>query len=276
MKTETGGNAMEVGGNMKRSITITVLVVMVSLLAGFGGGLAAPHVSTARKHRPVAALAAFKQVPCSSSVGKLTVYGTGKASATPNEFNIMISVDESGSTAASALSADNSKTASLVSVLQGAGVPSTGIKTTNFSLNPSYNYKGVLTGYSVSNDITAKLSSLSTAGSVIDAAQAAIGNAGSLQSLGFAVSNEIALQSQARASAVHAAEVQAQSMANAAGEKLAGICSVSDANSAPNPYPVYAMNTTMQAAAHAAPSVPLEAGSQQVSVQVKVVYGLVP
>ena len=256
---------------MKKSILAVILVVIVSLLAGFGGGLVAPHVSAATKSKPSTSLAAFKLAPCSSNTGRLTVYGSGKASATPDEFNIMISVNESGSTAASALSADNSKTADLVSVLKGAGVPAANIKTTNFSLNPQYTYKGILTGYSVSNDITAKLTSLSTAGSVIDAAQAAIGNAGSLQSLGFSVSNEMALQSQARASAVRDAKVQAQAMALAAGEKIAGICSLSDVSSTPNqPHPVVDAMPT----ANAVSSVPLEAGTQQVSVQVKVVYGL--
>ncbi|MHB8263046.1 MAG: SIMPL domain-containing protein [Acidimicrobiales bacterium] len=255
---------------MKKSVLIAVLVLAVSLLAGFGGGLVATRTSAVHEHKPGTSLAAFKLVPCSSNTGKLTVYGTGKASATPDEFNIMISVHESGSTAASALSADNSKTANLVSVLKGAGVLPTDIKTTNFSLNPQYTYKGVLTGYSVSNDITAKLTSLSTAGSVIDAAQAAVGNAGSLQSLGFAVLNETALQSQARASAVRDAKVQAQAMALAAGEKIAGICSLSDVNSTPDQ--PYFNGAAMATSAH---SVPLEAGTQQVSVKVKVVYGLV-
>ncbi|MCL5947591.1 MAG: SIMPL domain-containing protein [Actinobacteria bacterium] len=257
---------------MKKYIFMVVLVVAVSLVAGFLGGSITPHISNATK-KPLTSLAAFKLVPCSSNTGKLTVDGTGKASATPDEFNIMISVNESGSTAASALSADNSKTANLVSVLKGAGVPPANIKTTNFTLNPQYTYKGVLTGYSVSNDISAKLVSLPTAGSVIDAAQAAVGNAGSLQSLGFAVSNETALQSQARASAVRDAKVQAQAMALAAGERIAGICSLSDVSSTPyQPYPEAFNGAAMAANAH---SIPLEAGTQQVSVTVKVVYGLV-
>ena len=116
-----------------------------------------------------------------------------------------------------------------------------------------------------------KITNLPSAGTVIDQAENSIGNAGTIQSIYFSVSDTSLLQGQAKANAVSQANSEAQAMATAAGEKITGVCSISD--SAPTPiYPIdfgaaaKSMNSSSQ--------VPLQAGTQSLTDQVTVIYGL--
>jgi hypothetical protein len=181
-------------------------------------------------------------------------------------------------TANEALADDNTKAAAVTAGLALGGVKSKDVQTSDLSINPQYNSHGEITGYQVSNTLTAVIRNFSTAGSVIDSIAGAGGNSTQINSLNFSVEDTRGLEDQARTDAVHQAVSHARSMAVAADERLGPVCSLTDQTQTGFNYP---QNFANQAAAGVTPSkasstVPLEPGSQQETAQVSMVYALVP
>ncbi len=252
---------------MKSKIIIAVAFIVVATVFSILG----TEVFSSKQPQKVV-LASFTTTGCTSNIAKITVNATGSAAGTPDTINVLISINESAGSAAAALASDNSQTSTVISSLTSLGVVSSDIQTTNFSLSPTYNSKFQITGYSASNNISVKITNLANAGNIIDQAENSIGNAGSIQSIYFSVSNTSNLQASAKANAVVLANSEAQAMADAAGEHISGICSIADQSSSPNFYP-YALGS-LNFAANSAATVPLEPGTQTVTDQLTVVFGL--
>lgn len=208
---------------------------------------------------------------CGSGAPTLTVRGTGMATGTPDLLTLTLAVDVTGPTAQTALSQDNATTSSVIGALTGGGVASKRIQTTGLSIQPSYDTKGVLTGYSVRNSVVAKLHDFTTAGAVIDAAAGAAGNAVRIDSLTFSIRDPRGIEDQARQDAVHQAVSHAATMAAAAGERLGRVCSLNDQSSMSLPPNG---GFAAEGSPASAPAVPLQPGTQQASAQVRLVYAL--
>jgi hypothetical protein len=186
---------------------------------------------------------------------------------------VSVDIDVTDPNARASLVDDNTKASAVTAVLKQGGVPSKDIQTSNVSIQPNYTPTGVVSGYEMTNTITAKVRNFSTAGSVLDSLTAAAGNAAHIDSLSFSIDDPSKIEDTARTDAVHQAVSHARSMAQAAGERLGPVCSLSDDST-----PSYAVPGPMQFAASAAidrAAVPLQAGSQQVSAQITLVYALV-
>ncbi len=243
---------------------VAALVLLAAALAAVATGLVGGGGTSAA--------GAGADPRCGSGAPELTVHGTGIATGTPDLLTLSLAVSASGSSAQAALSSDNSSTAAVVDALTQGGVAKADIQTTGLSIQPSYDKTGTLTGYSVSNSVVAKIHDFTTAGSVIDAAAGAAGNAVRIDSLSFSIQDPRGVQDQARQDAVHQAVSHAATMAAAAGERLGPVCSLTDNTSLSGP-----TNDGDFAAAGrvaATPPVPLEAGTQQASAQVTLVYAL--
>jgi uncharacterized protein len=253
-------------GRTGRAVLVGGVVVALAV-GGVGLGLAASQ-------SPGAPLAqASPSALCASSAPKLTVAGSGLASATPNLLTVAIDINVTGSGAQVSLTDDSSRAGAVTAVLEPGGVAAQDIQTSDVSLQPQYSLTGAVTGYQMSNTITAKLRDFTTAGSILDQLASAGGNATRIDSLTFSIADPRSIEDQARTDAVHQAVSHAQSMARAAGERLGPVCSMSDQSSAT--FPQY--NTFDEAAPGMTASgatVPLEAGTQQESAQVTLVYGL--
>jgi uncharacterized protein YggE len=230
-----------------------------------GGPLAAAPVA------PLAAAAVAPLVASSDTAASdrnlITAQGVGKVSGTPDVVTIALGVETRSSSAQSALDDNNKLAADTIAVLKDSGVAPEDVQTSQLSVNPTYDDKGTVTGYQVTNMVTAKLRDIGKAGAVIDAAGKAAGDAIRVQQLSFAIDDDSAPRAAARADAVKRAQAQAKQLADAAGVALGSIHSITE-TAAPNPtvYPA------MAAADAAGASVPIEAGSVQLSVTVQVVY----
>ena len=242
----------------------TVGIVAALVVGGVALGLAA---TTSQGSTDAASVSAL----CASSAPKLTVQGTGNASATPDLLTVAVDVNVTDPSAQASLVDDNSKAGAVTAALKQGGVADKDIQTSNVSIQPNYNLAGAITGYVMTNTITANLRNFATAGSVIDAVTTAAGNATRVDSLTFSIEDPRRIEDKARTDAVHQAVSHAQSMAQAAGERLGPVCSLSDDSTpsyfGPGPY-------RASAAASVAAPVPLQAGTQQVSAQVTLVYAL--
>jgi uncharacterized protein len=206
---------------------------------------------------------------CGPGAPKMTVAGSGQASASPDTLTVDIGVAVSGASASSALSDANQRATALTNSLKTSGVVPSDIQSTNFSINPTFSLSGAITGYQVTNTLLVTLHDLSRAGEAVDAAAASAGDAIRINGLTFSVSNTSTVDGQARADAVAVAAGHARTMAAAAGESLDGVCSIDDSTVSP----VYPFAGQLNAAgSHAA--VPLEPGTQQANAQVTVVYAI--
>jgi uncharacterized protein YggE len=204
---------------------------------------------------------------------KITVTGTGVVSGTPNELILQMGASTTASTATVALDRNNVELAALAAVFKAAGVPATDIQTSGLSLQANYDSSNNVTGYQASDDLTVTMEDMANAGAVIDAAAHAVGNDVQIDGISFSISDMSALLTVARTRAVRAAEAKASTFALAAGTTLGPVVSISDEEQPSTPI-LEPSNFASKAAAGASAPVPVEAGSEQVSVQVTVVYEL--
>ncbi len=200
----------------------------------------------------------------------IVVQGTGKVTGTPDVVTISLGVETHDPSAKAALDANNTLANGVIDTIKAAGVAPADLQTSQLSVYPSYSDKGVITGYQVSNIVTATLRDISTAGALIDAVGAKAGDAIRVQSLTFSIDDASTLRSAARADAVKRAQAQAKELADAAGVQLGAVQSITETPSYDQP--VY---QTMAASASAdAAAAPVQPGSLELNVNVQVVFAI--
>lgn len=201
----------------------------------------------------------------SSPVG-ISTQGTGIVSGTPDTVTVVLGVQTQADSAATALAQNSQLATGLIDTLKSKGVEDKDLQTSNLSVYPNYTPTGAVSGYQVSNQVTATLHDVSQAGALIDAAAGTAGDAIRVQDLSFSIADDSELRTQARSQAVQQAQQQAKQIADAAGVELGDIRSITESPAAvSNPFPQRSM-------ADMAESTPLQAGSQELSVSVSVVY----
>ncbi len=202
----------------------------------------------------------------------IVVGGEGKVEGTPDTATVTLGVQTHDPSAQGALQRNNSEAAALIATLKSKGVAEKDIQTTDLSIYPDFDKNGHITGYSVSNTVTVKLHDISKAGATIDAAAAAVGNDVRMQGVALSIENTSALVAKARADAVKDALAQGRQLSAAAGVRLGAIRTIDDTG-ADVPQPLY--DSGLQAnRALADAAVPIQAGTQKLAVDVKVVFDI--
>jgi uncharacterized protein len=213
---------------------------------------------------PAAQAATLTAAPSSSA--RITVTGVGTVTGTPNQLMLSMGVQVNGASVSSALAQANAAVRAVTAALQQRGVAAADIQTSGMSIYPNYEANSqVPVGYGVSESLTATLTNLSAAGSQIEAAVHAGGNAVTVDNVSLNLTDDGALLASARANAVMDAHAKAAQFARALGEPLGQVISISSADQAT---PI--MYGAQASAAKG--SVPISPGSQQVSVSITVVY----
>jgi uncharacterized protein YggE len=247
-------------------VVAAVAVAAVAALALGGAALGVATQSSGAVDRP--------QPGCGPTAAKLTVEGTGQATGTPDLFTVVVRVAASGPSATAAMATDNTLAAGVVTAFTGGGVATRDIQTSGLTLQPNYAYpKGVptITGYQVTNSITATLHDISKSGALLDAVVAAGGNAVQIQSIGFSASDPSLVAARARARATTQAVTHARALARAAGQSLGPVCALTDEPEASvNEHAAESLGSD----AAGTTDVPIESGSQTQSAQVTLVYAL--
>ena len=204
--------------------------------------------------------------------GTLTVTGMATVNAVPDQATLSLGVTTTGETAAAAMAANNDAASAVIARLIAAKVADRDMQTTGLSLNPNWvmNADGtaqVIQGYIASSMLTVRIAALETAGSVLDAA--VTDGANTLNGLTFGLANPRPIEDDARKAAVADALARAQVLAQAAGESLGPILSITEGGGRQQPMPML-----HKAAADSA--VPLAAGEVGVSAVVTIVWQLKP
>ncbi len=198
----------------------------------------------------------------------ITAQGVGTALGEPDTATVDIGVSTSALHAATALADNNRIAAAVQAALAKDGVSGQDVSTTGLSL---YQMGPPTNGYQVSDQVTATLHDLAEAGTVIDDALAPAGDSGRLEGVTLSMSDTDPVLAAARQQAVSSARAQAQQMATAAGLQLGPLVSLSDQQGA-GFYQSFAGYQNAASAGPAGVPVPIQPGSQQMSVTVTAVW----
>lgn len=207
--------------------------------------------------------------PGSAPPPAITARATGTVVAAPDTATVVLGVQTRDRSATAALAANSERANAVIGVLQGAGVAAADIRTSQLTVYPtSAPETGRITGYEVSNQVTATLHDIAAAGAVIDQAAAAAGDAIRVQTIQFSIADESAARAEARADAVRRALTQAQQLADAAGVGLGPVRSIVEVGGEQPPMPYKAEADRAQQA------VPIQPGTQELAVTVEVVHDI--
>ncbi|MGD0055853.1 MAG: SIMPL domain-containing protein [Acidimicrobiales bacterium] len=239
-------------------VLVTLVAVLVLIAVGF--------VGAAISHNNNTNGAARTKTPTISVTATATVKGT------PDTVSFEIGMQNSNANAKAALAFNDERVAALEKALMKHGVTKKEMQTSGLNITEETNNAGQVIGFTVEDDLTVTMHDLTKAGGAIESAATAAGNGVELNSITFSISNDSKLLAQARAKAMRNAHDEANDIAVAAGTSLSGLASVVDQENQSTPPPTpYGLSF---ATAAKAASVPVQAGSESISVQLSVVYSL--
>lgn len=202
----------------------------------------------------------------------VSLTGHGEVRSAPDVAYITSGVTTQGTTAAEALAANTKAMTSLFAALKDAGIEDKAIQTSNFSVQPRYDYSNNqaprLVGYDVSNNVTIKLKKIDTLGSLLDTLVQSGSN--QITGISFDVSKPDDAMDEARKLATQDATRKAKLYAQAMGIELGSVMQISEGSTAaPSPVPFVRGAAMMKA--DAAP-VPVAAGEQTIAADVNIIW----
>jgi uncharacterized protein len=247
---------------------ITAAVLIGAFTLGVSNGSAAPSSAAGQGSAQVRARTL---TTATTGPARVTVTGTGTVSGTPNQLVLSMGVQVNAASVGSALQQANQAVRQVTAALRARGVAAADIQTSGLYIQPNYQSGSQApSGYGVSESLSATLRQLDVAGTEIDAAVRAGGNATTVDGVSLNLTDTSGLLARARAAAVTDARVKASQYAKALGQPLGPIVSISDQSSA-EPFTFAAPAAS---AANRSAAVPISPGTQQLSVSITVVYAL--
>ena len=198
------------------------------------------------------------------------VSGTGQVSASPDIAYTQFGIQTFSDQLEEALNTNNNLMASINKALQNIGVNDTDIVTTQFNVNPQYDYKNDsrdLLGYWVNNQLRVTCRDLTKIGNLLQVAVDA--GANTVNGIQFSIEDTERLRAQARSLAVADARQRAETLAKAADVKLGHAIDIRESS---NNYPVYAKAEFDLAEG----AVPIETGQLDVTISVQVLFSIRP
>ncbi|MGI8475734.1 MAG: SIMPL domain-containing protein [Thermomicrobiales bacterium] len=213
--------------------------------------------------------------PSPAAPGIVSVAGSGMVEVAPDTASITAGVNIVNPKLSEAQAQATDTMGKIIAALKAAGVADKDIQTTNFSVNINQNYdsngaSSQITGYTVGNQVMVTVRDLTKLGSLLDTV---VGQgANTIYGITFSVADPTPAASQARKAAVADATRRATEPAAAAGLKLGRLLSISETYGAPSA----AMSYASGAGAMDKASVPVQAGTSMVSVDVQMSFELLP
>ena len=200
----------------------------------------------------------------------IAVTGRGVVSGEPDTLVANFAVETSGSTVADALQRANTAATRVRDALVRGGVAKADLQTSDVSITARRDDAQVITGYTVSQGVTARLRNLPKAGALMTAAITAGGDAARLNGVSFEIEDDTALLAQARKRAFADARAKAELYAREAGRPLGRVVEVREET------PGRWGGGDSKSMSVADFAMPIEPGRQQLAVTVTVEWALDP
>jgi uncharacterized protein YggE len=203
----------------------------------------------------------------------ITVPGAGSVIVEPDIASVRLGVNVIAETAGQARESAARTMNAILEAILAQGVARRDVRTSLVSLNPTMDYSNnrgpTITGYQIQNSVSVTLRDLAKAGELIDAALGA--GATTLDSLEFRLEDPMKAADEARIYAMADAKARASTIANAAGQPLGAVVSVTEGERVQPPMPFPAARMALKAEDA---STPVESGTQQISVSLTVTFAL--
>jgi uncharacterized protein len=205
-----------------------------------------------------------------SATHTITVSSSGKVTVVPDVARVTLGVTITKPTVKAARENAAVSMNRIIAAVKGLGVADADIQTVGLNLYPQYSNGSParIVGYQISEQLQVTVRDLDKTGDVVDAATAK--GATDVNGISFELADPAKAMNDARANAVTAAQISAQAMATAGHVTLGSVVSISDTNPAT---PIYYGATRAAAVFDAA--TPVKPGTQDVSVQLTVVFEIV-
>lgn len=161
----------------------------------------------------------------------LTVQGEGIIAASADVAYVQIGVENKDKDVSKAQKENANIATAVLKAIKGKGLEDEDISTTNYSIEPRYDYKGdndILTpeAYVVANTFKLRIKDIDMIGEIIDAAIAA--GANRAYNIYFDIQKPKKLRDEALTYAVKNARIKADLLAEAAGMEIVGIKNITD------------------------------------------------
>lgn len=240
----------------------TIAIILVSLIAFPIAFAQTPPLAPPREAAPLETI---------------SVTGTGRVQLTPDRVTFSVGVETSAPTVADAVEENSRKVARIIAALKKAGVQDKEVRTSNFSVNPQYDYqrgpKPQLTGYQVNNMVTVTRDKTADVSKLL---QAAIDSgANQIHGVSFVVADMERSRDQGLRAAFDDARAKADVLARAAGRTLGRAIAITEGTATVPPiYPMQMRGMAEGMVAAKAPDVPVEQGSEEIRHTVSVVFEL--
>jgi uncharacterized protein YggE len=202
----------------------------------------------------------------------ISLTGIGTVKMAPDIVTISTGVESDAAVAKDALAKNTAAMTKVVAELKQSGIEAKDIQTTNFSVEPRYDSSDEdkapkLIGYHVTNSAFITVRDIAKLGEVLDKIVSL--GANSIGGISFGVANREAVENEARKLAMADAIAKATLFAEAAGAELGEVMSISEQGGF---QPYFEKRAAAPMAAQA--PVPIEAGTESVSMQVSVTWEL--
>jgi uncharacterized protein len=165
------------------------------------------------------------------SATDLSVVGEGQVDVVPDTANVSIGIQSDGKTVDEIQKSINTTNNNIVAALSKIGIDKKDIATSNYSINPSYDYANgqTPTGYNGSATLTIKVKDTSKLPSVISASTEA--GANQIYGTNYSIENPDKYREEARNEAIANAKAQAQKLANQLGIRLGKVTNIAESTS---------------------------------------------
>lgn len=256
---------------MKRVLYLAGLLLLVIVILGITGcdTITSP---------PSQATATGSHV--SQQYTGIWVSGTGEVTVTPDIAVLEVGVEAQRMTVAEAQAEAAEAMAKIMTALTDSGVKEEDIQTQYFRIRQQTRYDNytdeeTITGYRVTNTVSAKIREIENAGNIIDAAVRAGGDFVRINDLNFRVEDPSGYYDEAREKATADARKKAEKLAKQMGVKLGEPTFIAESAYAPSPYG--GISYGLGEAAIPAPVViqtPVSPGETKVTLTIQIAYSI--
>ncbi|MBI3589260.1 MAG: SIMPL domain-containing protein [Candidatus Liptonbacteria bacterium] len=212
----------------------------------------------------------------------ISVNAEGKTTVKPDLAQFSFSLLTEGADLAKISKENNDHLSEVIKFIKSQGVPDNGIETTQYNLQPKYQYdkngsQSFIVGYTLTQGVFVKIKELDKNLDQVSKILGSLPELGvnNISGVSFTVEDPDKFMNDARAKAYTKARAQAEFMAKASGASLGRVVSVTENSNRPIPYyGEFAKAGMSMGMAPSASPAPLEPGTEDITLQVNVTYEL--